>query len=521
MFKLVAVGGKNRGQEIVLNDGDNVFGRGGECDHILEIEGVSKKHMQIKVNGEDCFLEDLGSSNGTFVNGKLIKKKTIKNKDRIALPNVIYQVVHVTEKKILIKKKVLKAGEEDVSLDITEAQPTDVIGKAKFFFKHKVMSVLYSFNQQYEWNALIGILLFLFICGSVFLTVGPILSTTESMVYSEIEARGKQYANEVARTNAIHLSRGDLERIDTLFMDRLQSEGVESYELYDLEGRIVRPSLKIDTYISEIFSVKSKNHFENTGRYNKTFVDNSLGSGVVGIAKALMVNNTETGQNEPVGIIAIKFKSKSLRRFSIMNTSAYLKALVYTGILAIFFYAFIYYLTIFPIEELRRQSEEVMRGKRKDLESENLFVEMKGLRNSFNAVLQKNRELRNEDVGDFAEVEDDFTYISILKEVMQGTLGASIILNSDKNVEDLNEMATDLTGMRLNLVQGESILDAAGNEGFAGILIKLCDDSASNEGTSQSDGYEIQGDHYLIHVMALIGKDSFPKAFYITFVEDV
>ena len=40
--------------------------------------------MQITVNGDSCFIEDLGSSNGTFINGKLIKKATIKNEDKIA-----------------------------------------------------------------------------------------------------------------------------------------------------------------------------------------------------------------------------------------------------------------------------------------------------------------------------------------------------------------------------------------------------------------------------------------------------
>jgi hypothetical protein len=520
VFKLVAVGGTKRGQEVVLNEGENVFGRSMECDHVLDVEGISKKHMKITVNGENCFLEDLGSSNGTFLNGKLIQKKSLSDKDKVAVPNIIYQLVYVKEKKKIVKKKVASTEESDVELGMKDAIPKDLLGKIKYNFKHKLMRVLYGFNEQYEWNVLLAILLFIFVCGNIYLTIGPVLSTSEEMIYNEIKARGKQYANEVARTNAIHLKNGELQRIDTLFMDKLQSEGVESYELFDMDGRIIRPASKIDTYIQDVFSVKAKNKFQNTGRYTFSFIDKDAGNGTVGIAKTLMVHNINTGQNEPVGIIAIKFKPDSLQRFNVMNSSAYLKALIYTTLLGVLFYGFIYYLTIYPLEEIKYQAEEVLRGRRKELESKKLFQEIRPLRNTFNTVLQKNRELSNEDVGEFAEIEEDTNYVAILKEIMEGTDSPSMILNSEKNVEYVNEAASDLTGMRENLVQGENILDCASNEGFAGTLLKLCDDSANNNGTNQTEFYELEGDPYVINVMSLIGKDNFAKAFYISFYRE-
>ena len=55
MFKLVAVGGKLRGKEIILNDGENVLGRSVECDHQVAVDGISKKHLRVTVNGETAF----------------------------------------------------------------------------------------------------------------------------------------------------------------------------------------------------------------------------------------------------------------------------------------------------------------------------------------------------------------------------------------------------------------------------------------------------------------------------------
>src|SRR6185437_6162431 len=54
--------------------------------------GVSKKHAQITVVKGQCLLTDLGSSNGTFVNGLRIKEKVVKPGDRIAFHNVLVEL---------------------------------------------------------------------------------------------------------------------------------------------------------------------------------------------------------------------------------------------------------------------------------------------------------------------------------------------------------------------------------------------------------------------------------------------
>jgi pSer/pThr/pTyr-binding forkhead associated (FHA) protein len=119
MFKLVAVGGKLRGQSFDLGNGDNIVGRSSSSEISISVEGVSKKHFKITVNGENCYVQDLGSSNGTFVNGKLVKNSTVNNKDQIAIPNVIFQVVYVKEK-LIRKEGSFKDTEMDYSLEAKE-----------------------------------------------------------------------------------------------------------------------------------------------------------------------------------------------------------------------------------------------------------------------------------------------------------------------------------------------------------------------------------------------------------------
>ena len=56
---------------VVLCDDTVVFGRGPEADAVLEgDEFASGRHARVFRRGDDVYLEDLGSTNGTFVNGQ-------------------------------------------------------------------------------------------------------------------------------------------------------------------------------------------------------------------------------------------------------------------------------------------------------------------------------------------------------------------------------------------------------------------------------------------------------------------
>jgi hypothetical protein len=59
-------------REFVLMNGANVIGRDPEASIQLEARGVSRQHARILVSGGAATIEDLGSKNGTYVNGRRI-----------------------------------------------------------------------------------------------------------------------------------------------------------------------------------------------------------------------------------------------------------------------------------------------------------------------------------------------------------------------------------------------------------------------------------------------------------------
>ena len=76
IVKLIVVSGKSAGRAIAVKRSKFLIGRADECDIRPLSEEVSRRHCAIVVGPEAVWVEDLGSRNGTFVNGERIAAKT-------------------------------------------------------------------------------------------------------------------------------------------------------------------------------------------------------------------------------------------------------------------------------------------------------------------------------------------------------------------------------------------------------------------------------------------------------------
>ena len=60
-------------REIVLPVGEHVLGRSGEASILIDEAGVSRHHARITIDAQTATLRDLGSKNGTIVNGSAVE----------------------------------------------------------------------------------------------------------------------------------------------------------------------------------------------------------------------------------------------------------------------------------------------------------------------------------------------------------------------------------------------------------------------------------------------------------------
>jgi two-component system cell cycle response regulator len=77
---LLVVGGELNGSLFDLLPGETACGRSPECQISLDFQGISRKHFTIVVHNEEATLNDLGSSNGTFLNNTKITASQVLNR---------------------------------------------------------------------------------------------------------------------------------------------------------------------------------------------------------------------------------------------------------------------------------------------------------------------------------------------------------------------------------------------------------------------------------------------------------
>jgi hypothetical protein len=70
-----------------------VIGRGPECDVVVESGDVSRKHCELTFSGKALSVKDLNSSNGTFINGKLIAESSAASHDILRLGSIPFILV--------------------------------------------------------------------------------------------------------------------------------------------------------------------------------------------------------------------------------------------------------------------------------------------------------------------------------------------------------------------------------------------------------------------------------------------
>ena len=81
-------------KEVQLTKDRTTLGRRPYNDIVIDNLAVSGEHAVMQMSGAEVFLEDLNSTNGTYVNGKAIKKQQLQNGDTVEIGKYKIKFVH-------------------------------------------------------------------------------------------------------------------------------------------------------------------------------------------------------------------------------------------------------------------------------------------------------------------------------------------------------------------------------------------------------------------------------------------
>lgn len=85
------------GRPIELERELTVVGRQDECDLKLEDKSVSKLHCVLFCDGRQVMVRDLGSTNGTRVNGQRIRRSNLTTDDQLSVAGCVFRVTLIDE----------------------------------------------------------------------------------------------------------------------------------------------------------------------------------------------------------------------------------------------------------------------------------------------------------------------------------------------------------------------------------------------------------------------------------------
>lgn len=85
-----------RSISVELDKQEALIGRSSSCRIQLQFPDVSRLHARLTYHNEEYLIEDLGSTNGTYVNGVLVEKCVLRNNDQIQIGDAM--ILFVEEK---------------------------------------------------------------------------------------------------------------------------------------------------------------------------------------------------------------------------------------------------------------------------------------------------------------------------------------------------------------------------------------------------------------------------------------
>lgn len=91
-FKMLVIRGEPRGKCLAFPPGEFVIGRGSECHIRPKSDWVSRQHCLLRVTRGGAIIRDLGSTNGTLVNGvRVVGERKLIDGDHVQLGPLVFE----------------------------------------------------------------------------------------------------------------------------------------------------------------------------------------------------------------------------------------------------------------------------------------------------------------------------------------------------------------------------------------------------------------------------------------------
>lgn len=483
MYRLVCISGQSSVRSAILKEGENSLGRSEVNDIKVISNGVSKRHASIFVKGESIYLTDLGSRNGTFVNGVMVKRKDLNVGDKIAIHDHIFQLVKGDIKIAELSQssalnfKQAKDDDDDYEVAARMYSP-GIKGQVDQFLDTTVMPFFETIMKKNSISGIITVVLMASIILMTLIVTLPVVQFDRYILDQETAQRAVYIGNILAQQNKEALSSVSGETASVEVVE--DQPGVTYAWVADVSGRILASSKGggdqlpgvIMGRVKKIMSGETKDYKSITKSGADVY---SIGQERYIVTAPIKVHSEEEGQQVIAGFAAIEFSTKAIKHSS---SGAWQRIFVgmaiacFIGLILVLFFSKLFHL---PFIRIYDEVDLALKGEAKRVGLSYGSKPVMDLVELVNILLRRSRRASAKAMAGVDSLQDSHgaDYASVFESVGKSLKIPFFVLDSSNAIVSANAAFSAISSYKVGDWHGVAVVDAIKEQKILGVVLNL------------------------------------------------
>ena len=387
MWVIRFLNGPLSGQMLNLKEGHNVIGRQPQCDIPITHPGISKQHCVIVITPNEITINDLNSSNGTFVNGLKIKSYRLSTDDKISFYDILAEIINVSDVNKVFSNsplpfppflgKLSSTGtQQNVSTSPLKDNATEPLNNSSMnnpftkqniyipkglegfvrlahnYIEEVVLPGVYKLAEWTEFRWVLLMFIGAFIIFVTSLSSIPLMRILKASIEKESQRRALTIARTLAKINQIPLMEGQEATVSVELATR--EPGVsKSYIFSNVDNMIIAPASMSGRYPNE--------KFVHTARKEGREVVEQIDSDTIGALVPIEYYNPQTGGQSVVAYAVVIYDMGTLAVDDGRTLSLFIQTFFIALIVGSLLFFFLYKLFQYPILSINQQLDKALR----------------------------------------------------------------------------------------------------------------------------------------------------------------
>lgn len=414
MWVIRILSGPQAGEILSLKPGTNIIGRAPHCDIKIVSSQVSKEHAKLDVLDGKVVVSDLGSRNGTFVNGTQVKSMRLNAGDKIALHDVLVEVMPLAPQQVAYLHQARQQHQMNQSQQAfhgnaaarmhpqsspdpqqdagpfalnTDNDPQfnlkrqkELILFVKTYIENVLLPGIYRVAEMFEFRWVLAA----FIVGFVVLVTSmssiPLVRILKASIEKESQRRALTIARTLARINRPALMQG-MESALSLDVATREPGVQKAFIISNVDGNIIAPSQQVGSYPNIPFVHEAR----RLGREDVQQIDSST----IGAIVPIEFYNSETGSQAVTAHAVIIYDMGALAIDDGRTLSLFIQTLFIALLMGAVLFFFLYKIIERPITALNEQLNLALKEGRDDLSTPFQFPALQSMVSNINSALNR------------------------------------------------------------------------------------------------------------------------------------